>query len=331
MDPVTHTLAGVTLGNAFFRKKAGRAAVPIMVLASNLPDIDAIVHLTGDPTAVMLRRTFGHSLFLLPLWCLACAWVLRRFWPAIRNGPMLGMIGLGVAVHLFFDLINSFGVVVLWPFWGARPELAWVFIIDFALTGILALPLLLSLAPRLRPRIAMMSRAALATVACYLALCGFLHHRALQLLERTEGMAGSASAGSAVRSEPAEPLPDDDWVEVESHETPDFFYVFPEPLGPHRWRGVARVEDTYHLYVLHPLTGQVERRRSVVTRIGDPRVAAARATPFGRRVEWFFKAPVWEVGRDGRSAEAWDLRFKPLVVEREAVFRFTVPAPGAGR
>jgi membrane-bound metal-dependent hydrolase YbcI (DUF457 family) len=332
VDPVTHTLAGVALGNALFRRRAGRAAVPVLALASNLPDLDGIVHLTFDPAAVMLRRTFGHSLFLLPFWCAALAWLLRRRWPEVRYGPMLGMIGVGAAVHLFFDLINSFGVVLFWPFSMARPELAWVFIIDFALTGILALPVLLSIAPRLRPRIAMLSRGALACAALYLAGCGLLHAQAVRLLERTEGV---AHAGVAIAADntatDAEPLPDPDWVEVDAPQRPDFLYVFPEPLGPHRWRGVARVQDTYHLYVLHPLTGLAERRPSVVTHVGEQRVIAARATPFGRRVEWFFKAPVWEIGEDGRTPEAWDLRFKPLVVERREVFRFAVPAPGAGK
>lgn len=346
MDPVTHTLAGVALGNALFRRRVGRAAVPVLALASNLPDLDGLVHLTGDPAAVMMRRTFGHSLFLLPLWCAALAWLLRRKWPEVRYGPMLVMIGVGVAVHLFFDLINSFGVVLLWPFSNARPELAWVFIIDFMLTGILVLPIALSIAPRLRPRIAAMSRLALAGAAVYLAGCGAMHAQAMRLLERTEGVAGvlagpatDDAAGRAGLPPPAEADAggegdeadvDPDWVEADTPIRPDFLYVFPEPLGPHRWRGIARVQDAYHLYVLHPLSGRADRRPDVMTRVTDPRVIAARATPFGRRVEWFFKAPVWEVGRDGRTAEAWDIRFKPLVVERKEVFRFAVPVKGSG-
>lgn len=341
MDPVTHTLAGVALGNALFRRRAGRAAVPVLALASNLPDLDGVVHLTLDPTAVMMRRTFGHSLFLLPIWCALFAWLLRRRWPEVRYGPMLGMIGVGAGVHLFFDLINSFGVVLLWPFSAVRPELAWVFIIDFALTGILALPVLLSIVPRLRPRITAMSRAALALAAVYIAGCGALHAQAMRLLERTEGLTGARVASSGTvepGSEAAEQAPDDaetppdpDWVEADAPARPDFLYVFPEPFGPHRWRGVARVQDTYHLYLLYPLTGRVERRPSVVTHVTDPRVIAARATPFGRRVEWFFKAPVWEVGKDGRTPEAWDLRFKPLLLHRRASFSYKVPAPDAGR
>jgi hypothetical protein len=60
----------------------------------------------------------------------------------------------------------------------------------------------------------------------------------------------------------------------------------------------------------------------------DPLVRDARATPFGRRLDGFFKAPVWQVRHDaagGSQVVAWDLRFKSLVVDRGPVFEFVVP------
>ncbi|PYS96581.1 MAG: hypothetical protein DMF50_04130, partial [Acidobacteria bacterium] len=66
MDPVTHTLVGVAMANALFRRRIGPESVPILAIASNLPDLDAAVHLTGSPAALLMRRTFGHSLFLVP-------------------------------------------------------------------------------------------------------------------------------------------------------------------------------------------------------------------------------------------------------------------------
>ena len=312
MDPVTHTLLGVGLGSAFYRERAGRAALPVMALASNLPDLDAIVHVTGDPYAVLMRRTFGHSLFLLPFWSLLFAWLASRRYREVPLRTLFGMTLVGVAGHLLFDLINSFGVVLFWPLSHARPELAWVFIIDFALTGLLALPLVPAIAPRLRPRLRAVSRGALAAVALYLLICGAARCRSTALLVR------HIPAGA------------------------DFTYVFPEPLGPHRWRGVARYPGRYDLFLIRPLTGEVEPRGTVRNDLDDPRVAAARQTPDGRRLERFFKAPVWQVKGEGDSAEAssvslaggpeavaaWDLRFKPLVVERQAVFRYTLEVPG---
>src|SRR5712692_2481641 len=144
MDPVTHTLVGVAMANAFFRRRIGPESVPILAIASNLPDLDAVVHLTGNPAAVLMRRTFGHSLLLLPFWALLLALALRRFYPRPGARTLFGLCLLGAGVHLLFDLINSFGVVLLWPLSSWRPELALVFIIDFVLTGLVALPLLLA-------------------------------------------------------------------------------------------------------------------------------------------------------------------------------------------
>jgi membrane-bound metal-dependent hydrolase YbcI (DUF457 family) len=320
VDPVTHTLVGVTVANGLFRRRAGAAAVPILALASNLPDIDGLVMLAGDPTAVMMRRTFGHSLLLLPLWCVALAWLVRLRWRHLTRLELLGMVAVGAGLHLFFDLINSFGVVLLWPLSAARPELAWVFIIDLILTGLLAAPLLVALAPRWRPRLASLSRAAIAAVAVYLALCGAGHARAMTLLER-------AAVDGATDDSASDLGPD--WVEVGSPAPPDFLYVFPEPLGPHRWRSVTRTGDRYRLHLINVLTGSVTFRREVTTGVADPRVARARATPLGRRLEAFFKAPVWEVGPESGVAGVYDLRFTSFVLDRPAVFRFQVPGGGS--
>ncbi len=259
---MTHTLVGVGLANAFFRKRMGKPAVPILALASNLPDIDAVVVLTGDPAAILLRRTFGHSLFLLPLWALALSLVFRRFYPQLRWGSLFGLTLLGALVHLFFDLVNSFGVVLLWPFSDWRPEFGIIFIIDLILTGLLAAPLLLSRIPSMRGAVVSLSRGAVALAAVYVLFCAVARTQAQQVLN-------SASARPA-----------------------DFSYVFPEPLGPHRWRGVWREGKRYRIYLIHPFSGRMEERDQVVTEIDDPRVEKARSTAPARRVEWFFKAPV---------------------------------------
>jgi membrane-bound metal-dependent hydrolase YbcI (DUF457 family) len=244
VDPVTHTLVGVTVGNALFRRRAGRSAVPILALASNLPDLDAVVHLTGDPAAVLMRRTFGHALWLLPLWSAGLAWLLGRRCRHLKYGALFGMVLLGASIHILFDLINSFGVVLFWPFSPVRPELAMVFIIDFILTGLLALPLLLLLARPLRPHLERMSRVALVCVGLYLACCGVSRARAAGILE-------GAAAGAV---------------------PPDFSYVFPEPLGPHRWRGVVRRGTRYDIYLIRSFSGTVTLEETVSTETDDPAI-----------------------------------------------------------
>jgi inner membrane protein len=309
MDPVTHTLVGVGMANAFFRKRIGTPAVPVLALASNLPDIDALVHLTGDPAAVLMRRTFGHSVLLLPFWSLILALILHRFYPRLGFGRLFGLTLLGAFVHLFFDLVNSFGVVLFWPFSLWRPELAIIFIIDLILTGILAAPLLLTIFRRLRPHLVLMSRIAMIGVACYILFC-----------EGNRMVARQALASESAR------LP----------ARPGFSYVFPELLGPHRWRGVVRTGDTYHIYLIHTLSNRTEYVGLERTARGDPSVELARATERGRRLEWFFKAPVWTVENPDPAAgpshdhpvvvSVQDLRFRSAVIKRDSffVFRFRV-------
>jgi inner membrane protein len=313
MDPVTHTLVGVTLGNAFFRRRTGRESVPVLALASNLPDLDGVVMLTGHPATVAFRRTFGHSLFLVPVWSLLLALLLRRYYPRLRLPTLFGLTLLGAVVHLFFDLINSFGVVLLWPFSDWRPELATVFIVDLFLTSLLALPLLLALVPRLRRHLAPLSRAATAAVAIYLFVCS----------------GGRALAGEALAREAAC-----------STRAPDFVYIFPEALGPHRWRGVIREGEAYRVYLVHSFSGKVELKDRVETHPADEEVVRARRTSLGRRLDGFFKAPVWHVRRNlpeggGLPAEAAevtasDLRFRSLVLDRPPVFTFCFRVPPRG-
>jgi membrane-bound metal-dependent hydrolase YbcI (DUF457 family) len=315
VDPVTHTLIGVTLGNAFFRKRLGRAAVPVLALASNLPDVDTAVHLTGDPASLLLRRTFGHSVFTLPIWSALLAAVLRRFVPETGAGPLFAAALAGACAHVFFDLVNSFGVVLLWPFSDLRPELAIVFIVDLPVAAILLGPLLAAAPRRLRALAAPLSRAAVAALVLYVAVCAGARARAAGLLADHLSAAGAR---------------------------PEFTYVFPEPPAPHLWRGVAREGDLYRLHLIRVLSGSVEMRVERRTEIGDPAVERVRATRFGRRLEWFFKAPVWtarrardapdpaEVGTAGAAtAEVGpaevvveDLRFRSLVIGRGSIFTY---------
>jgi membrane-bound metal-dependent hydrolase YbcI (DUF457 family) len=309
VDPVTHTLAGVTVAYALYRDRAGPSSVPILAIASNLPDLDALVVLSGDPRALLLRRTFGHSILLLPVWIAAAAWILRRFFPGPGRWRVGEMVAVGSGLHLVFDLINSFGVVLLWPFSDWRPELAWVFIVDFALTGILLVPLAAAILPALKARTAAAARLAVVLAAAYLLVCAASRDRAGDLL-------GSVTRG--------------DGGPVE------FSYVFPEPLGPHRWRGVIRSGRTYRAYLIHPWSGGVGPGFVETTDPDDPAVRAARRSDLGRRLERFFKAPVWRRDPAPRATgdpvrvTAHDLRFRPLLLDRPAVFSFCIEVPASG-
>jgi inner membrane protein len=261
MDPVTHTLIGAGLAQGLFKRRVGPEAVPVLCVASNLPDIDVLVHLTGDPLSITLRRSFGHSAFLLPLWSLALSLLLQRRYPHKSLKTLFRLCLLGACVHVFFDLVNSFGVLLLWPFSSWRHEFAIIFIIDLALTGLLAAPYIVCAWEKTRGRLEAACRLSLACVAAYVLLCA----------------AGRVAAGHLL-----------------AHETggvkPEFSYIFPEPLGPHRWRGVTREGGLYRVYLIRLMGRTCDLMKEARTELEAPLVQEARATPRGRRLEAFFIA-----------------------------------------
>ena len=106
---------------------------------------------------------------------------------------------------------------------------------------------------------------------------------------------------------------------------PEFAYVFPEPLGPHRWRGVTRKGGFYRLFLIRSFYGRDETREALITLPEDPRVLKARQTPLGKRLDAFFKAPVWAVSAEpggGATVTGSDLRFSSLIIPRKAGFEF---------
>ncbi|MBI5625302.1 MAG: metal-dependent hydrolase [Elusimicrobia bacterium] len=305
MDPVTHTLAGACLATAFFRKGSDDAPLWVMAAASNLPDVDALVYTLGGMDAIALRRTFGHSLLTAPLWSAALAAAFKLKWPARSYAGLFGLCLLAVLAHLGLDLCNTFGVTLLWPLSDARPELAVVFIVDLVLVGLFAGPLLDRSFWRWRAASGAWARAALAAALGYLGLCWVGRQASATLLARE-----TASAA------------------------PGFSYVFPEPLGPLRWRGVTRSGGTYRVYLIRPVSGSIRLNAELPTLPDHPAARAAAGTPAGAGLGRFFKAPVWSVREEpgGSSAvRVYDLRFQPLNRTRPFVFDYSFTVRRDGR
>lgn len=290
MDNLTHSLFGAVLAKSGISKRHGRSGTALLVVASNVCDVDLALHFTHGEASAWMRRTYTHCAGGGPLVAvaLALAWWLgtKRRMPL---GAAFGLSLLGVAGHVFLDLLNSYGVVALWPFSSQRYELAWAYIIDLAMLAILTAPFLARRLLAGRVAEAVLHRVALGAFALYLACCAAGRTRAQRLLQ-------------------------DELAREAAHA--DFTYVFPEALGPHRWRAVAREGDRWRVWLVHVLDGRVEPVREVTTAADDPRVVALRATPRGQAIERFFKAPVWTVDEARGVATCSDLRFSSAVISR---------------
>ena len=170
MDNLTHSLVGAVLGQMGLKKKTG-LAMPTLIIAANIPDIDAACTIYGQ-LSLSMRRGITHgpiALVLLPilLWALMIGfdnWQTKRGKrPAnrlpIHKGWLLALAYIGCLSHPALDWLNNYGIRLLEPFshrWFYGDS---IFIIDLWIWIALGLSIWLSLR-RERARVAAWTRPA---------------------------------------------------------------------------------------------------------------------------------------------------------------------------
>ncbi|MFT4300367.1 MAG: metal-dependent hydrolase [Desulfovibrio sp.] len=169
MDPITHAASGAVAMLAMPNRPATRWAVPLAAIAAASPDID--VTLCHTPLEfLLLHRGITHSLAAAPLLGLLLTLLARPMWKPGTPGHWsfskvwLFMICM-VLLHIWLDVITTYGTMIYLPFSYERVRLNAVYIIDLLLT----LPLLWAVL-RWRAKRGLM-RMALAWVFVYPALC----------------------------------------------------------------------------------------------------------------------------------------------------------------
>jgi inner membrane protein len=300
VDNLAHTLIGIGVARSGLSRRFGPGTTATLALASNLPDLDVLWTILDPWDRFMLRRTHSHAIVALPVLASLLAVVLQRRY---RDQPwrvLFGLSCLGIALHLLFDLVNSFGVVLLWPFTLRRFELASIFIIDLWIWLSTLAPIAAERWLKTDDRRLLAYRLSVASLGVYVVLT----------------LAVRARAEAQIR---------DDLARRNVH--PEKLRVFPEPLGPHRFRAAVRTGDVWQIYLCSVLRGSCDRREDVPTAPSAPRVADVRASPRGRALERFMAAPVWTLRPDG-GVEVYDLRFVSIVIPRSGTFRVEFP-PGS--
>ena len=176
MDNLTHSLAGALLGQVGLKRLSGRA-MPTLIIAANLPDIDALTSVLGLPS-LALRRGVTHgpiALLMLPLLLTALViawdrWRPRPDGPPVRPAALLLLAYVGTLSHPALDWLNSYGIRLLEPFsstWYAGDTL---FIIDLWLWIALIAGVWLSL----RRERAGRSDATRPAIAAFAAICAYI-------------------------------------------------------------------------------------------------------------------------------------------------------------
>lgn len=151
MDNLTHSLVGALIGQMGLKRKTG-LAMPTLIIAANIPDIDAVATLLGGHQHLAIRRGISHgpiAMVVLPLmlWGIMLwfdRWQARRGKRPdkrlpIHKGWLLALAYIGCLSHPLFDWFNSYGIRLLEPFSSQWFYGDSIFIIDvWILAGLIA-------------------------------------------------------------------------------------------------------------------------------------------------------------------------------------------------
>ena len=299
MDPLTHTAAGLFLGRAGLKRFTPRA-VPILLLAANIPDIDILARASGSLSYLHFHRHLTHSLIAMPLMAILPVALVR--FAGRKPIHWLGafLISLAaVAAHLLLDLTNSYGVRLLLPFSQRWFRLDLTSVVDLctwaAIAFAIAGPFLSKLVgSEMQPR-----RSGAATYGRGFAIFGLFflllyntgrfvaHQRAIAILE-SRMYKGMASVRVA---------------------------AFPDLVNPLRWHGYAETGDLIALSDF-TVSGDADPTRAeyLFKPAPDPVLNAAQRSPAIQEFVRFAQFPYWRIalvsdGSDNRLVEVFDLRF----------------------
>lgn len=272
MDPVTHLASGALLAQAargrFFPK--ARGFVPACMLVAWLPDIDNLA--VGEPGQYLLHhRGLTHSLVGGAGLALLAGLTARLCSREYRLGrSCLLAYGL-VLLHIFLDLVTSYGTQVLLPFSNARLSLDAVFIIDPFWTLAMLLFVLFSVKlPRKRTYFVLMG---LAWILVY-------PLSNLGLGQSLENLYAARLAREQVRFESVRFLPD--------------------AFTPYFWKVVVQTPESYTVTTVtaldftprHPAETRPRADRALLRRLGE-------TAPVFATFEWFSRFPSQERSIEG--------------------------------
>jgi len=144
MDPVTHITSGILGRRAFRGYYNERHIMLFCIIAALLPDIDNIAGFLGPELYLIHHRGATHSLpggiFLAVILVFIFRLFIKPF--DIKKGFIAAL--LIIYLHIFLDVITSYGTQIFFPFTNKRYSLESVFIVDPIYTFVLVIILIIS-------------------------------------------------------------------------------------------------------------------------------------------------------------------------------------------
>ncbi len=214
MDTITHVLTGAVIAKAIDDGKIGNWGTIVGLAMGFFPDTDFVLGLFNHQFYLKYHRDFTHSLLLLPFYSLFFSWLFVKiskrpfFWSYFK-------ICLPVLIsHILLDLLTSYGTMIFSPFFEHRFSWDLVFIIDLFFSGIIFLPLMVSMLWKNKAK--WICRGSLIGLALYIIFCWVQHHKAIEL---TMAFAGNLN---------------EEVIQVAS---------LPQPISPFRWANYVESKD----------------------------------------------------------------------------------------
>jgi len=304
MDNLTHSLTGALaaklIETAFpalaEEPNANRKKFWLLVGSANIPDIDVVLGFLGDPIfASQHHRGLTHSLLFAPIFALLPAMIFFNL-GKLKNFKTLWVYGLfGILLHIFFDLITSFGTQLFAPFSTARFSLDLMFIIDPFFTGVLGLTLLFGKIFKQRRRPFLFG--GILFVALYLLIEAINHNRAYQRIE------------AALQRD---------------NITATKISAFPQPLSIFRWMGLAQTQDGVAQTFLSLLNDEKELPVTNYENANDEFVAQTLQAP---ETKWYltFARHPWIISERRGDRQVVELRDLQFSMDRRLLQTVDIP------
>ncbi len=309
MEILTHALVALILARAG-QKLLPRYGAAMLVISGVAADLDFLSYFGGASAYLRFHRGVLHS--VLGSVVLVCALTLV-FWavarrPAAKNSVVndaplsfraaTAVCGVGVVVHLIFDLASGIGARLLWPFrekwsgWDLVSTLdPWILVV---LVLGLALPEVLRLVSeeigerRRGPRGRVAAIVGLSVLLIYIGARAGLHSRAVDELNSREYHGAPALASGA----------------------------FPSAISPVAWRGVVSTENDIEVIEISLAPGagfDPDRAERHYKPEDSAALEAAQNTAAAKRFIGYARFPLasLERGDEGYRCTLRDMRFAP--------------------
>lgn len=281
MDTPTHGLIGRLAARSIWPDKSQTGLVNVVTICSVLPDLDVLLPHENGLAYLVSHRGFSHSLLGIGLMALIVAGIAHRLGVQAHTFKHLYFASLlGLFLHVFFDVVTTFGTLVFDPFSNYRVAWDMLFIIDPYLDLLLIGALLMGWLTRWGATAYRVGSVSVGAYVLMAALVTGIGHVQIRSWAKEEGVVMEKVA------------------------------VMPAPFSPLHRRGMVMSGDRIYWMPMTVFGGVVGKPHVFDFALADERLKTLWASDSGEIYRWFTRFPiVQEVDDPTKKLLIQDLQF----------------------